>query len=82
MLRAPLLGIRQRQELPDDVPCCANCLKSGLRHACVKSPLFAVLTCLHSLLTNDARMLGVLGNVMYNGQVIHDGAPEWSQYEQ
>ena len=65
----------ERQELPDDVPCGANCLKSGLRHSCVKSTLLADMTCIHGLFTKDARMLGVLWNAMCIGQVIHDGAP-------
>ena len=65
----------ERQEPPDDVPCGANCLKSGLRHAFVKSTLLADLTCICGLLAKDARMLDVLWNVMCIVQVIHDGAP-------
>jgi hypothetical protein len=69
------LDMAERQELPDDVPCGANCLESGLRHASIKSACLAFLTSLLCLPVDVGRMLCVLCNAMCIGKVIHDDAP-------
>ena len=69
------LDMVERQELPNDVPCGANCLGSGLGHACVKSSFHALCTCFLGLFTKHCWMLSVLCNAMRKEEVIHDGAP-------
>ena len=63
--------IAERQEPPNGVPRGANCLESGLGHACVKSAFLALFTCFLGLLSKNGWMLCVLCNAMRKEEVIH-----------